>query len=106
MDWYFVIYGYLFYWQILKVVFFFFKYIIWLWYLVDWVILNYYYYWDLVFFVKQKRNFLVQFVSIEDFIECFKCRNKMSQYLEGIDFEVFFFVGFQEQFKKDVVRFG
>lgn len=105
-DRYPVIHGHLPYRQISKVALPSSKYITWLRHPVDRVISNYYHYRDSVFPAKQKRNPSAQLVSIEDFIERPKRRNKMSQYLEGIDLEALFFVGFQEQFKADVVRLG
>jgi len=105
-DQYPVIHGHLPYQQISKVALPSSRYITWLRHPVDRVISNYYYYKHSVFPAKLKRNPSAQLISIEDFIKRPKRRNIINQYLEGINLEALFFVGFQEQFNEDVVRLG
>lgn len=99
-DRYPVIHGHLPYRQISKVALPSSKYITWLRHPVDRVISNYYHYRDSVFPAKQKRNPSAQLVSIEDFIERPKRRNKMSQYLEGIDLEALFLLVFRSSLRR------
>jgi len=101
-----VIHGHLSYKQISAVGNAHSKYITWLRHPVDRVLSNYHYYAVVDFQRRKKQRPNAKLIDIETFIKRPLRQNKMSTYLEGINLEGFFFIGFQSQFESDLKKLG